>query len=86
METVGMARQSRVGGRQMSRVESTLLRLFQVSSTGESAVEDDLEATLSQWNDALQGQRSRIARRLALIDAQLGLAESRPVLSVIGSR
>ncbi len=86
MEMIGMTRQSRVDGRRVSRVESTLLRLFQVSSTGESVVEDDLEATLSQWNDALQGQRSRIARRLALIDAQLGLAESRPVLSVIGSR
>jgi len=83
---IGMTRQSRVDGRRVSRVESTLLRLFRVSSTGESVVEDDLEATLSQWNDALQGQRSRIARRLALIDAQLGLAESRPVLSVIGSR
>ena len=81
-----MTRQSRVGPRQVSRVESTLLRLFQASSTSESAVEQDLEADLAQWNDALQGQRSRIARRLALIDAQLGLAESRPVLSVIGSR
>ena len=86
METIGMTRQSRVGGRRVSRVESTLLRLFQVSSSDESAIEDDLEANLSQWNDALQGQRSRIARRLALIDAHLGLAESRPVLSVIGSR
>ena len=86
METIGMTRQSRVDGRRVSRVESTLLRLFQVSSSDESAIEDDLEANLSQWNDALQGQRSRIARRLALIDAQLGLAESRPVLAVVGSR
>ena len=86
METIGTTRQSRVGGRRASRVESTLLRLFQVSSSDESAIEDDLEANLSQWNDALQGQRSRIARRLALIDAQLGLTESRPVLSVITSR
>ena len=86
METIGMTRQSRVDGRRVSRVESTLLRLFQVSSSGESAIEDDHKANLSQWNDALQGQRSRIARRLALIDAQLGLAESRPVLAVVGSR
>jgi hypothetical protein len=86
MEMIGMTRQSRVDGRRVSRVESTLLRLFQVSSSDESAIEDDLEANLSQWNDALQGQRSRIARRLALIDAQLGLTESRPVLSVITSR
>ena len=86
METIGTTSQSRVGGRRASRVESTLLRLFQVSSSGESAVADDFEANLSEWNAALQGQRARIARRLALIDAHLGLAESRPVLSVIGSR
>jgi hypothetical protein len=68
-----------------SRVESALVRLFRVSS---SEVEGglDVAGTLSEWNDRLEGQRSRIARRLSLIDAQLGLTESHPVLSVVAAR
>jgi len=68
-----------------SRVESALVRLFRVSSIN---LEDELDVAgaLSEWKDRVEGQRSRIARRLSLIDAQLGLSETHPVLSVVAAR
>ena len=85
MESVGVATGVVQVRRRVSRVESALVRLFRVSSV-EAEIEGNIEGHLREWNDRLKGQRSRIARRLALIDSQLGLSESRPVLSVIGSR
>jgi len=72
-----------LGSRRVNRVESALLRLFPVRSI-ESESDEDVAVYLSKWDDRLEGQRSRIARRLALIDRQLGLSESHPVLSVVG--
>ena len=68
-----------------SRVESALVRLFRVTSS-ESEGGMDVAGALSEWNDRLEGQRSRISRRLSLIDAQLGLSEAHPVLSVVAAR
>jgi hypothetical protein len=72
-----------------SRVESALVRLFRVTSTqleGELEGGMDVAGALSEWHDRFEGQRSRIARRLSLIDAQLGLSETHPVLSVVAAR
>ena len=62
-----------------------MVRLFRVSSIN---LEDELDVAgaLSEWKDRVEGQRSRIARRLSLIDAQLGLSETHPVLSVVAAR
>ena len=80
-----MVRGVRAGRQRLSRVESALVRLFSVPSV-EPDLGRDIDGHLSEWNERLNGQRSRISRRLALIDAQLGLAESRPVLSVVSSQ
>ena len=72
------------GGRRTGSVESALLRLFRLPEI-ESDERGDSQEHLAEWNRRLAGQRSRIARRLSLIDEHLGLSEPRPVLSVVGS-
>ena len=84
MERYAVATGVELRGWQVSRVESALLRLFPVPSV-ESEIVGDVAGYMAKWDEGLEGQRSRIARRLALIDAQLGLSESHPVLSVVGT-
>ncbi len=75
-----------VGG--SGRVESALVRLFGVSSseldTG-LATGLDTAADLSKWNERFEVQRTRLSRRLSLIDARLGLGDTHPVLRLVGS-
>jgi hypothetical protein len=87
MERVDVTAYAGLSGRGSGRVESALVRLFGVSSSELVAELDtglDISANLSKWNERFEAQRTRLSRRLSLIDARLGLGESHPVLKVVG--
>ena len=87
MERVDVTAHAGLSGRDSGRVESALVRLFGVSSSELAAELDsglDIAANLSKWNERFEAQRTRLSRRLSLIDARLGLGESHPVLKVVG--
>jgi hypothetical protein len=91
MERVDVTAYVGLSGRGSGRVESALVRLSGVSSSELAAELDtgldtglDIAANLSKWNERFEAQRTRLSRRLSLIDARLGLGESHPVLTVVG--
>ena len=91
MERVDVTGHVALSGRGSGRVESALVRLFGVPSSELAAELDtdldtgmDIAANLPKWNERFEAQRTRLSRRLSLIDARLGLGESHPVLTVVG--
>ncbi|MFP6767268.1 MAG: hypothetical protein VB859_03795 [Planctomycetaceae bacterium] len=70
-------------GLRVTRVESSLIRLFRVVDV-EPRGADQVEEQYTIWQERFSVRRDRIARRLAVIDSRLGLGDRGPVLSIAG--
>ncbi|MDP7273841.1 MAG: hypothetical protein QF363_00065 [Planctomycetaceae bacterium] len=70
-------------GLRVTRVESSLIRLFRVVDV-EPREEDQVQEQYTIWQERFSVCRDRIARRLAVIDSQLGLGDRGPELSIAG--